>query len=108
MLRIAFNVAFTLHATERRQTLLPGVSPVASSCGSNTNSSKTEQAGASGPLRRGDENRLSWLVRHVDCAQRHPWQRMMFGESKDWREEIVQNRSPCVATSTRQYDLRTG
>jgi hypothetical protein len=108
MLRIAFHVTFTLHATERRQTLLLGVSSAASSSGSNTNSWNSEQAGGSGPHRPGGENRLSWLVRHVDCAQRHPWQRMMFGESKDWREEIVQNRSPCVATATRQYDLRTG
>jgi hypothetical protein len=93
MLRIAFHVAFTLHATERlANALLPRVSPVAPSCGSKTNSSKSERAGASEPFRCGDKKRLSWLARHVDCAQRHPWQRMMFGQSKDWREEIVHSR----------------
>ena len=106
MLRVALHIVFTLRATERRRMQLPGVSPEASSRGSKTQRTKN-RAGRrqrAAPVR--GYMRLSWLIRHVDGAQRHPRQRMMFGQSKDWREEIVQGTLASRLQANDRPDVR--
>jgi hypothetical protein len=91
MPRRTLNTTFTLHAIACRR--MPSPVPRTESRGVVTrfkNRPLGKRTHWSRPAAsKSRRKRLPRLDRHVDCAQRNPWQRMMFGQSKDWREKFV-------------------